>query len=56
MRSSNAGAARPLPTSFRRTLDQLRSIAETEREKGALFERLMRKYFTEDPRSSASCM
>ena len=49
MRSSNAGAARPLPTSFQRTLDQLRSIAETEREKGALFERLMRKYFTEDP-------
>ena len=38
-----------LPSSFHRTLDQLRSIAETEREKGALFERLMRKYFTEDP-------
>ena len=28
---------------------RLRSIAETKREKGALFERLMRKYFTEDP-------
>ena len=38
-----------LPSSFHRTLDQLRSIAENEREKGALFERLMRKYFTEDP-------
>ena len=36
-------------TSFQQTLDQLRAIAETEREKGALFERLMRKYFTEDP-------
>ena len=38
-----------LPSSFHRTLDQLRSIAENESEKGALFERLMRKYFTEDP-------
>ncbi len=36
-------------TSFSDTLDQLRSIADTERHKGALFERLMRKYFTEDP-------
>ena len=36
-------------TSFHRTLDQLRSIARTERDKGELFERLMRKFFTEDP-------
>ena len=36
-------------TSFNRTLEQLRSIAETERHKGDLFERLMRRYFTEDP-------
>lgn len=36
-------------TSFSQTLDQLRAIAETEHHKGALFERLMRKYFTEDP-------
>ena len=36
-------------TSFQQTLDQLRAIAETERQKGALFERLMRKFFTEDP-------
>ena len=36
-------------TSFSHTLEQLRSIAETERDKGTLFERLMRKYFIEDP-------
>ena len=36
-------------TDFSHTLDQLRAIAETERHKGALFERLMRKFFTLDP-------
>ena len=38
-----------MPTSFAHTLDQLRAIAESEPHKGALFERLMRTYFTEDP-------
>ena len=39
-----------MPTTFHQTLDQIRSIAETEpKKKGALFERLMRKFFTEDP-------
>ena len=44
-----AAVVTALPTTFHQTLDQLRSIAETEREKGALFERLMKKFFTEDP-------
>ena len=34
---------------FKRTLDQIRSIADTEVQKGRLFERLMKTYFTEDP-------
>ncbi len=34
---------------FQRTLDQIRSIADTEVKKGRLFERLMKTYFTEDP-------
>ena len=38
-----------MATTFSRTLDHLRAIADTEHEKGALFERLMRTYFTEDP-------
>ena len=38
-----------MATTFSLTLDHLRAIADTEHEKGALFERLMRTYFTEDP-------
>ena len=34
---------------FQRTLDHIRSVAGTESEKGRLFERLMKKYFTIDP-------
>ena len=34
---------------FQRVLDQIRSISETEAEKGHLFERLMATYFREDP-------
>ena len=34
---------------FQRVLDHIRLIADSEAEKGRLFERLMRKYFTEDP-------
>ena len=34
---------------FQRVLDQIRSISETEAEKGRLFERLMATYFREDP-------
>ena len=34
---------------FQRALDQIRSISETEAEKGHLFERLMAAYFREDP-------
>ena len=34
---------------FQRTLDHIRSIAESEVHKGRLFEKLMRAYFTEDP-------
>ena len=32
-----------------RALDHIRSISETEAEKGRLFERLMATYFREDP-------
>ena len=35
--------------SFQRTLDHLRSIADSEAEKGRLFERLMKTYFLGDP-------
>ena len=34
---------------FQRVLDHIRSIAETEVEKGRLFERLMKAYFQQDP-------
>ena len=34
---------------FQRALDQIRSVSETEVEKGRLFERLMATYFREDP-------
>ena len=34
---------------FQRALDHIRSISETEVQKGRLFERLMRAYFREDP-------
>ena len=34
---------------FQRALDQIRSVSETEAEKGRLFERLMATYFREDP-------
>ena len=34
---------------FQRTLDHIRSIADSEAHKGRLFERLMKKYFGEDP-------
>ena len=34
---------------FQRVLDQIRSISETETQKGRLFERLMATYFREDP-------
>ena len=36
-------------TGFQRTLDHIRSISETEAQKGRLFERLMTAYFREDP-------
>ena len=35
--------------SFQKTLDQLRSSASSEAEKGQLFERLVQTYFSEDP-------
>ena len=34
---------------FQKTLDHIRSIADSEAHKGRLFERLMKTYFTEDP-------
>ena len=34
---------------FQRTLDHIRSIADSESEKGRLFERLMKTYFIKDP-------
>ena len=34
---------------FQRTLDHIRSIADSEAEKGRLFERLMKTYFIKDP-------
>lgn len=34
---------------FQSVLDQIRSVSETEAEKGRLFERLMATYFREDP-------
>ena len=38
-----------MSNSFQQTLDQLRSIASSEAEKGRLFERLVQTYFSEDP-------
>ncbi len=35
--------------SFQRTLDHIRSVADSEAHKGRLFERLMKTYFLEDP-------
>ena len=35
--------------SFQRTIDQIRSHARSEVDKGALFERLMKQYFRQDP-------
>ena len=35
--------------SFQRTLDHIRSIADSEAQKGRLFERLMKTYFLGDP-------
>ena len=34
---------------FQRTLDHIRSIADSEAHKGRLFERLMKTYFIKDP-------
>ena len=34
---------------FQRVLDHIRSLAGTQAEKGRLFERLMKAYFTADP-------
>ena len=34
---------------FQQALDQIRSIADSEAQKGRLFERLMKKYFSVDP-------
>lgn len=36
-------------TGFQRALDHIRSVSETEAQKGRLFERLMQAYFREDP-------
>lgn len=38
-----------MSTSFQEVLDQIRSISKSEVEKGHLFERLIKKYLTEDP-------
>jgi len=38
-----------LANSFQHTLNQIRAIASSEPEKGRMFERLMKTYFTEDP-------
>ena len=38
-----------LSSGFQRTLDHIRSIADSEAHKGRLFERLMKTYFTQDP-------
>ena len=38
-----------LSGSFQRTLDHIRSIADSEAQKGRLFERLMKTYFLNDP-------
>ena len=38
-----------LSKDFQSTLDHIRSIAESEAQKGGLFERLMKTYFIQDP-------
>ena len=38
-----------MATRFQQTLDQLRSQASSEAQKGTLFERLMKRYFSQDP-------
>ena len=38
-----------MSNSFQKTLDHIRSIADSEAHKGRLFERLMKTYFVEDP-------
>ena len=38
-----------MPTGFQQTLDHLRLQASSQVEKGALFERLMKRYFRQDP-------
>ncbi|MCY4199915.1 MAG: DEAD/DEAH box helicase family protein [Gammaproteobacteria bacterium] len=38
-----------MANSFHHTLNQIRAIASSEVEKGRMFERLMKTYFTEDP-------
>lgn len=38
-----------LSQGFQRTLDHIRSIADSEAHKGRLFERLMKTFFTQDP-------
>ena len=38
-----------MSVSFHEMLDQIRAISDSEREKGARFERVMKKFFAEDP-------
>lgn len=38
-----------MSSGFQQALDQIRSIADSEAQKGRLFERLMKKYFSVDP-------
>ena len=45
----DASGAKSLSNSFQKTLDHIRSIADSEAHKGRLFERLMKTYFVEDP-------
>ena len=43
------GESRQTNPGFQSTLDYIREKAQSERQKGDLFERLIQKYFTEDP-------
>ena len=43
------GESRQTNPGFQSTLDYIRETARSERQKGDLFERLIQKYFTEDP-------
>lgn len=38
-----------MSVSFHEMLDQIRAISDSEHEKGSRFERVMKKFFTEDP-------